>query len=148
MIAFWFVLFPLAVLSIVEIWLVLTLGPIFGTGWTIAWMVASLFLGVILLRVEGMIKLVRIHSLLLAEEVPTKELLDLFFILFGAAMLILPGFLTDFIGLSFLIPPVRWGLRGLIRAGLRRLAPNVRNSTGPVQPSPEVIEIFPEKNSQ
>ncbi len=144
---FWFFLLPLAALSIIEIWLVLTLGPILGTGWTIAWMAGSFLLGIVLLRVEGMLKLVRIHRMLLAEEVPTAELLDLVFVLFGAAMLILPGFLTDFIGLSFLTPPVRWGLRGLVRAGLRRLAPDVRGSSGPVQPSAEVIEIFPDKDA-
>lgn len=145
MVFVWLILFPLILLSAVELWLVLTLGPLLGTGWTIAWMVGSFFLGMLLLRIEGVIKLVHIHRMLLAEEIPTRDLMDLFLILVGAVMLILPGFLTDAVGLLLLIPPVRWGLRESVMAGLRRMVANGRMA-GSVRQGGDVIEIFPEKD--
>ncbi len=110
---------------VLEVWLLLTWGPMLGTLWTIVWIVASFILGLLLLRVEGVIKLVEIHRQLLAEEIPTKELLDLFLILLGSAMLILPGFATDIFGLSMLVPPLRWAARNMLLLLLRRMVPTV-----------------------
>ncbi len=148
MVIFFLLLLPLVVLSVIELWLVLTLAPVIGTAWTIVWLIASFFLGLVLLRIEGVIKLMRIHRMLLAEEIPTRDLMDLFLILIGAVMLILPGFLTDFLGLVLLVPPFRWGLRELMVVCLRRMLPAARGSSGPVRPGADTIEIFPEKETE
>jgi UPF0716 protein FxsA len=51
-------------------------------------------------------------------EVPTTDLLDGVLVLAAGALLIVPGFITDIIGLALLVPPVR----KLVRAtALRRL---------------------------
>jgi hypothetical protein len=55
--------------------------------------------------------------------VPAKEVLDGVLIIFGGALLLTPGFLTDVVGLVLLIPPTRAIVRGLLRRmALGRLA--------------------------
>ena len=123
---------------VLEVWLLLTWGPALGTFWTIAWIVGSFILGLLLLRVEGVIKLVEIHRQLLAEEIPTKELLDLFLILLGSVMLILPGFATDIFGLSMLVPPLRWTARNMLLMLLRRMIPAVSADAPPADSAPAI----------
>jgi UPF0716 protein FxsA len=143
----WVIFIPLSLVFILEVWLLLTWGPMLGTMWTVLWIIASFMLGLVLLRVEGVIKLVQIHRQLLAEEIPTRELMDLFLILLGAAMLILPGFGTDIFGLCMLVPPLRWAVRTLAVALLRRLVPVVDTGAMPPEPRGPVVEIFPEEES-
>jgi UPF0716 family protein affecting phage T7 exclusion len=51
---------------------------------------------------------------------PTNELLDGLMILIAGALLITPGILTDIVGFSLLVPPVRSLLRGFLA---RRMVP-------------------------
>lgn len=144
----WVVFVSLSLVFILEVWLLLTWGPMLGTIWTVLWIIASFVLGLVLLRVQGVIKLVQIHRQLLAEEIPTRELVDLFLILLGAAMLILPGFGTDIFGLCMLVPPLRWIVRTLALALLRRLVPVANAGTMAPEPRGPVVEIFPEEESR
>ncbi len=123
---------------VLEVWLLLTWGPALGTLWTIVWIVGSFILGLLLLRVEGVIKLVEIHRQLLAEEIPTRELLDLFLILLGSVMLILPGFATDIFGLCMLVPPLRWTARNMLLMLLRRMIPAVSAGAPPADSGPAI----------
>ena len=138
----WLILFPLCVIAVLEVWLLLAFGQIFGIFWSIIWMMASFLVGVILLRVEGFWVLVKIHQQLLDEVIPTKELLDMVFIGMGGILLILPGYFTDFLGLSFLIPPLRWGYRKLTFLFLSRLLVTPDLSR-PQPPSEDVVDITP-----
>ena len=49
------------------------------------------------------------------SRVPAKEVLDGVLIIFGGALLLTPGFLTDIVGLLLLIPPTRAIVRGFMR---------------------------------
>ncbi|MGH2810752.1 MAG: FxsA family protein, partial [Actinomycetota bacterium] len=51
-------------------------------------------------------------------EPPSSEIADGFLILFGGALLLTPGFITDLLGLVVLLPPTRLVVkRSLRRAG-------------------------------
>ena len=59
---------------------------------------------------------------------PTSELLEGGIVLFGGALLLTPGFITDAVGFSCLLPPTR----KLIAAGLRKwFAGRVQVASGP-----------------
>ena len=49
-------------------------------------------------------------------RVPTREVLDGVLVIFGGALLLTPGFITDILGLVLLFPPTR----ALVRGDLRR----------------------------
>lgn len=134
---------------VLEVWLLLTWGPMLGTVWTVVWIIGSFVLGLLLLRLEGVYKLMQIHRQLLAEELPARELLDLVLILLGAVMLILPGFATDIFGLCMLIPPLRWVVRRALHGILRRKFPAVSTPQMRAERPGTVveIEISPEEDS-
>jgi UPF0716 protein FxsA len=46
--------------------------------------------------------------------VPAREVLDGVLVIFGGALLLTPGFVTDIFGLLFLLPPTRIAIRGLL----------------------------------
>ena len=144
----WLIVISISVVFVLEIWLLLTWGPILGTMGTVLWILASFLLGLVLLRLEGVFKLMQIHRQFLAEELPTREILDLFLILLGAVMLILPGFGTDIFGLCMLIPPLRWVVRTFAHGLLRKLIPTSSTQQMRAEPADTVVEIFPEEDSR
>lgn len=90
---------------LIEIALFVTLGGAIGLWPTMAIVLGTGFLGVAILRGHGLPSLAQMRSGFamnphqpLAEGLVTK---------FAALLLILPGFLTDAIGLLLLIPPVQ-----------------------------------------
>jgi UPF0716 protein FxsA len=65
--------------------------------------------------------------------VPAREVADGALIIFGGALLLTPGFITDIFGLLFLLPPTRALIRRLfLRQALRRMT--VTMATGPRMP--------------
>ena len=55
---------------------------------------------------------------LAAGRVPAREVLDGALVIFGGALLLTPGFITDILGLVLLLPPTR----ALVRAVVSRAA--------------------------
>jgi UPF0716 family protein affecting phage T7 exclusion len=53
---------------------------------------------------------------------PTIEAIDGALILFGGALLLTPGFLTDVVGLLLIFPPTRASMRGVFRRFVKKRA--------------------------
>ncbi|MEX0790867.1 MAG: FxsA family protein, partial [Actinomycetota bacterium] len=67
--------------------------------------------GGILAKREGLAVWTRFRATLARGEVPSTELIDGVLVLFGAALLLTPGFLTDVLGLVLLVPVSRAAVR-------------------------------------
>ena len=78
-----------------------------GVFYTLALVVASGVLGAILLRVQGFGVAGRIRRELDAGRDPSRELANGVMILVAGVLLLIPGFVTDIIGLLLFLPPVR-----------------------------------------
>jgi UPF0716 protein FxsA len=104
-----FILVPIA-----ELYVIIQVGGAIGVGPTIAILILDGFLGAFLLRHQGRAAWVRFNRALAENRIPHKEVLDGVLIIFGGALLLTPGFLTDIVGLVFLIPPTRAGVRALM----------------------------------
>jgi UPF0716 protein FxsA len=110
-----FLLFLLFILvPIAELYVIIQVGGAIGVGPTIAILILDGFLGAFLLRQQGRAAWVRFNRALAENRLPHKEVLDGVLIIFGGALLLTPGFLTDIVGLIFLIPPTRAGVRALM----------------------------------
>jgi UPF0716 protein FxsA len=109
-----FVLFPL-----IEIAVLVFVGQQIGALNTIGVLVLVSLVGAWLARHEGFFVLRRIREQIDAGRVPADELLDGALVLAGGMLLLLPGFVSDAIGLLVLFPPTRVFLRRLVR---RRMA--------------------------
>lgn len=83
----------------------------------------STFLGFSVLRIQGFINLVTMQRRINAGEHPAINVLDSTLMMFGGLLLVIPGFITDIIGLFLLVRQVRFLiLRCLSAAGI--LVPN------------------------
>lgn len=93
-----------------EIGLLTTLLLVLGTG----------FIGLHLIRREGTATLARAQQRFAQGEIPSSELMTGAALIFGGALLMAPGFLSDGLGLMCLIPDARRLLGKLLaRIGLK-----------------------------
>src|SRR4051794_32266128 len=109
-----FIAVPLAELAVI-----IQVGQAIGVWWTIALLLADSLLGSWLMRHQGRVTWRRFNEALQAGRVPTREVLDGALVIFGGALLLTPGFITDILGLVLLVPPSRALVRALLA---RRLA--------------------------
>lgn len=72
------------------------------------------FLGSYLVRREGFKVLMEIQNDFLSGKPPVDRMIDGVLILIGGALLITPGFITDFMGFMLLLPFVRKIMRPLV----------------------------------
>ncbi len=117
-----FLLVPLA-----ELYVIIQVGQAFGALNTIALLIIISAVGAWLAKREGMSVWARFQRQVQSGTVPGREIADGVMILFAAALLMTPGFLTDLLGISLLLPPVRAVVRGAVmkraaqRAGIYRV---------------------------
>jgi UPF0716 protein FxsA len=123
------------VVPVVEIYVIIQVGQAIGALWTIALLVADSILGSILMRTQGRAAWRRFNEAVAAGRVPAREVLDGVLVIFGGALLLTPGFVTDVFGVSFLLPPTRAVIRRLL---VRRFAGRVRVSRPPRGPGFDV----------
>ncbi|MBR9882746.1 MAG: FxsA family protein [Oceanospirillales bacterium] len=102
---FLFLLF--IVLPIVEITVLLKVGQAIGAWYTVGLVLLSAFIGVNMLRHQGLATLSRAQQRLDRQEMPGQEMVEGIVLAVGGALLVTPGFVTDAIGFSCLIPPLR-----------------------------------------
>ncbi len=115
-----FVLF--IAVPIAEIYVIIQVGQAIGALWTIALLIADSILGTMLMRAQGRAVWRRFNLALKEGRPPAREVLDGVLVIVGGAFLLAPGFLTDAVGLSLLLPPTRAFYRALL---LRNVAARV-----------------------
>ena len=102
-------------IPVIELALLVKVGSRIGVTLTIAVVLLTGASGAWLARTQGLRVLVRLQEALRAAQFPGDEIFDGVLILGGGLLLLTPGFLTDLLGLSVLIP----GSRHLIKAALK-----------------------------
>jgi UPF0716 protein FxsA len=104
---------------IVELAAILQVGDWIGFWPTLGLLVADSILGSLLMRSQGRAAWRRFDAALKAGRPPAAEVLDGVLVIFGGALLLTPGFVTDLVGILLLLPPTRAIVRRLL---VRRLA--------------------------
>lgn len=113
---FGFLIFLFCVVPLVELWLLFVVAHQTSALFTLLLVIGTGVLGASLARWQGFQVLRRIEGELSAQRMPTTSLLDAAMILVAGILLLTPGILTDLLGFSLLIPPLRAVYRhGLIR---------------------------------
>jgi UPF0716 protein FxsA len=101
-----FILVPIA-----EIWVIIQVGSAIGAVATIGLLILDSLLGAWLLRHHGPRTWARFTETIAAGRMPTNEVADGAMVLFGGALMLTPGFLSDILGMLLLLPPTRALLR-------------------------------------
>ncbi len=115
------------VVPIAELAVLIQIGQLIGVWWTIALLVADAILGSLLARSQGRSVWRRFNDALRAGRPPAREVMDGALVLFGGALLLTPGFLSDILGLFLLLPPTRAFVRAVL---VRRFAGRMIASMG------------------
>jgi UPF0716 protein FxsA len=130
---------------IAEIWLIIQIGQTVGAWQTVVALVAISILGAWLVRREGRRTWAALTDAIRVGQLPARQLSDAALVLVGGTLLLTPGFLTDVLGLFFLLPPTRPLARRLLfwvvgrrvnRAVLRYDVRNVAADDSTRAPSP------------
>ncbi|WPP45451.1 FxsA family protein [Pseudomonas sp. AN-1] len=131
-----FILFPLLELAVL-----IAVGSHIGVLATLLLVVASALAGGFLLRIAGPATAWRARARLLAGEAPEQEMLDGLLLALGGFLLLLPGLISDVLGILCLLPFTRHALRQrLLRSAARRRPQAGQAEHEPAQSRPQVIE--------
>ncbi len=113
-----FILVPIAELAVI-----IQVGQAIGVWWTILLLIVDSILGAMLMRSQGRAAWRRFNEAVGAARVPAREVADGVLVIFGGALLLTPGFLTDIVGLLFLLPPTRAAIRRIfLRQAMKRIS--------------------------
>lgn len=132
-----FPVIPLFLLALpfLEIAGFVVVGQQIGLFYTLALVVAAGVLGAVLLRVQGFGVMTRVRRELDAGGDPSRELAHGAMILLAGVLLLIPGFITDIVGLLLFLPPVRnaaWRfLRSRVSVSTRGFGGFAASGTGP-----------------
>ena len=108
-------LFVLLAFPILEIATFVYVGQWLGVWKTVGLVIFAAVAGVAILRYQGLGALKKIDKDLRRAQPPAEGIVDGFMIVVASFLLIIPGFLSDLVGLLLIIPPVRhlvWRLLG------------------------------------
>ena len=95
------------VIPIVEIVLFIKIGSLLGLWLTILVVVLTAIVGTNLVKSQGLNAIKQVHSSFLQGQDIARSLINGTLILIAGVLLLTPGFFTDFIGITFLIPVTR-----------------------------------------
>lgn len=127
---------------LIEITLFIQIGGLIGLGWTLAIVVLTAVLGTYLMRAQGALAMSQIKASFSDVRDPTEPLVHGAMILFAGALLLTPGFFTDAVGFSLLVPQIRQAVFKAVRARVNVQTfssgpgadPRQRQGKGPTRP--------------
>jgi UPF0716 protein FxsA len=120
MIAFLLVILFIVV-PVVELWLILQVGEMIGAAPTILLLLLDSLLGAWLVKNQGGAVWRSFRSAVDAGRIPANEAVDGFLVILGGTLLLLPGFMSDIVGILLIAPPTRKLLRGrVVKFGMGR----------------------------
>jgi UPF0716 protein FxsA len=98
------------VIPLIELAVILKVNSFIGIGWTLGLIVITAFVGVKLLRQQGISTLLRANQKMQQGQIPAQELAEAFLLALAGALLLTPGFVTDAFGFILLVPATRRAL--------------------------------------
>ena len=101
------VIFFIIGIPLIEIYLMIKIGGVIGAFNTIFLIFFTAITGIYFARLEGLNALKTGFGQLIKNEIPIYEMISGAALAFAALLLIIPGFLTDFIGFLLIIPITR-----------------------------------------
>lgn len=135
----WLVLAAFIALPVAEIAVFIQLGQWIGLWWTLAGIFLTALAGVVIVRLQGLSLLAELRARVEAGDLPARQVAEGLMVALAGALLVVPGYLTDAVGLALLIPPLRGAIYGALAARVRVVDPTPEGRDVPRPP--EVIEL-------
>ena len=118
-----FILF--VIVPIIEIAVLMQVGTLLGTWPTVAIVIITAWLGAKNVKQQGIATLQSVQLKMAKGEMPSEDIVAGMLLLVAGVLLVTPGFVTDVLGLSLLIPQVRMAIKRALQTKLM----NSRSST-------------------
>ncbi|WP_417667927.1 FxsA family protein [Roseibium sp.] len=109
-----YVLAAIILLPLIEIAVFIQVGSAIGVLPTVILTVLTAVAGTLMLRQQGLSLVMRMQSEMNAGRVPGEDIMHGAMIVLASLFLLIPGFVTDAIGLLLFIPPVRQAIARFI----------------------------------
>lgn len=117
-----FVLLPLA-----ELWLLIKVGAALGGGLILAWIIATGLIGVSLIKRQGLTMLLSANRRYQDGELLAADFAQGILLAIAGVLLLIPGFMTDGLGVALLSP---WLRRLLAQRMLKHMTVQAAGGTG------------------
>ena len=108
------------VVPAIELYLIIKVGQSIGAANTIWLIVGTGILGAYYARQQGFRVVSNIQWKMQQGQAPGEDLINGAMLLVGGALLITPGFVTDFLGFSLIFPPTREAIKVAVKRRLER----------------------------
>jgi UPF0716 protein FxsA len=108
----------LTILPLLEIALLVKFGQLVGVWLTLAVVIGTAFLGAGILQRQGFTTMMRAQEAMMRGEPPVGPMMDGAMMVMAGIFLILPGLITDTMGLLLLVPPIRHFVARRLTAGM------------------------------
>lgn len=105
----------LLLVPLLDVMLLVVIAGWIGLVATVALVVLTALIGMLLVRAEGRHTLRGIQEKLARGEVPTDELLDGALLIAAGALFLTPGIVTDLVALILALPPTRYPVRAVAK---------------------------------
>ncbi|MGV3548202.1 FxsA family protein [Rhizobium sp.] len=142
------ILIPVLLLFVpaIEIVVFIKVGQAIGAWKVLALVFLSAILGAFLLRYQSIGVIRRLDRDLRQGRTPDASLFDGFLIVVGGVLLIIPGFVSDAVGLLLMIPLVRRIIRNFIKARVtvKGFSGNRGGFRRGSRPQDDVVDLSPE----
>lgn len=106
------------VVPLIEIYFLIQAADILGGGNTFLFVILTGIIGAYLAKSQGRTLLLTIQSKLSQNLLPTDEMIQGFMVLVGGILLVTPGFLTDILGFTLVLPFTRWLFVAIVKRAL------------------------------
>lgn len=110
----------LLALPLVEIALFVVVSALIGFLPAFALLVGTSVIGALVLRRAGSGRLARLKAAAAGGQIPELRANSGVWTVLGAVLLLLPGFLTDILGVSLMLPPVQRWIGKILRQSIER----------------------------
>ena len=129
-------LFLFLLLLIGEIALFMRIGEEIGTSGVLLWILVTAVCGMILIRAQGQHMIQQARTAMESRQQPVGDALVAMCAILGGVLLIVPGFITDGIGLAFALPGLRNVTSGWVQKGMGQQPANDQPFPGQNQQAP------------
>ncbi|MCL4126744.1 UNVERIFIED_CONTAM: hypothetical protein GTU68_038351 [Idotea baltica] len=125
---------------LIEIYLFIKLGGLIGALPTVVLVIVTALIGVSLLRAQGFNTMARFQKEVATGQLPATTMLEGVALIFGGALLLTPGFLTDTIGFLCLIPFTRQAIIAWVIKNMKVTSSGYQSADSVKQRDANVIE--------
>jgi UPF0716 protein FxsA len=113
------------IVPLIEIAFFVIIGNAIGLWPTLAGVLVTALIGSVVLRYQGLALINEIRSSMARGALPARALADAMMVAIAGVLLLTPGYFTDLMGITLLIPPVRTAIYAFLKSRIQVVTPGM-----------------------